>query len=152
MTNKRLLITLAGAVAVAGLALPLFPKPTPPPPAEVNRFLWCIEQVEGHKVTDLGGVYALSRLVWMQHTNKPYALSAKDPTLCRQVAERHYSWLHRSLLELGFHPTAYRLAACWRWGLDGGVRFFLNEVPVDYAERFVNLYNSNHYHERNKAK
>lgn len=111
-----------------------------PAQAQINvaRFLACIVAVEGNRWPAPGGAYGLSRACWSQNSSLPYRYSSL-PIYALHVAELHVAWLERSLRQLDQPVTAYTLAACYRFGLEGGVAA-MHRGRVDYAERCENLY------------
>jgi hypothetical protein len=112
----------------------------PAPAIDDARFFAVIGQLEGHAWTDPGGALALSRSAWSQHTRLPYRY-ASFPDFALPVAERHLTWLARSLVEFGRTPSVHNLAGCWRYGLDRWIK----GASADYANRAHLLYYSNHH-------
>lgn len=116
-----------------------FQVPSVPSPAPLeSRFLAIIAAVEGHSPHDLGGVYGLKAITWRQHSRLPYSAS-RNPAAALHVARLHFRWLERSLHGAGYAPTVYRIAAAWRFGLEGGIAT-MQRHRVDYADRTENLY------------
>jgi hypothetical protein len=104
---------------------------------DVTRFLWAIQQIEGHSWSDPGGAYAIQRGTWRQHTRMPWAL-ASDKQHADYVGRLHLAWLGRSLARDGWPVNAYTLGGAWRWGLEG----FKERAAVgrvEYGERVWNL-------------
>lgn len=106
------------------------------------RFLAMIAAVEGNPPHSPGGIYGIAAITWRQHSKLPYRYASFHPHN-RHVAEVHYRWLERSLRQFDQPVTVYTLAACWRWGLEGGVKR-MQAGRIDYAERTANLYFSSH--------
>lgn len=126
-----MIVTMIAAAALA-----------PAPAVDVDRFLTCIVQIEGHAWTDPGGAYAIQRDTWRDYTRLPYA-AASIKGHADVVAARHLAWLARSLADEGWPVNAYTLAGCWRWGFTG-FKQRANAGRVDYAARFWQLYHSTH--------
>ncbi len=104
----------------------------------LERFLSCIAQVEGHKETDLGGRYGLSRITWGDNTTLAYSFS-RISEYAEVVAEKHFRWICRTLRDRGYEVNAYTVGGCWRWGVEG----FIDRQKygrVEYAARINNLY------------
>jgi hypothetical protein len=88
------------------------------PAPDHARFLWAIQQVEGHRWSDDGGAWRIQRGTWSDYSKLPYRL-ASFPEHARPVAERHIAWLSRELAAAGYPVNAYTLGGAWRWGLSG---------------------------------
>ena len=112
-------------------------------PAQVYdaaRFLAVIVAIEGNHPKAPGGIYGIKQITWRQHTTLPYRYSEFSPHN-NHVAMKHFHWLEQSLKEFGHPVTVYTLAACWRYGLEGGINRML-AGRVDYADRTDSLYYS----------
>lgn len=106
----------------------------------VARFLAIIVAIEGNPPHSPGGIYGIAAITWRQHSRLPYRYASFHPHN-RHVAEIHYRWLERSLRQIDQPVTVYTLAACWRRGLEGGVKR-MRAGRVDYADRADSLYHS----------
>lgn len=115
----------------------------PVPQVDMQRLLRCIREVEGHKWSDPGGVYAIQPITWRQHSRLPYRY-ASEPGIADEVAERHLAWLAKSLRADGVAVTAFSLGGCWRWGLEGFKRRMRATTleGTNYAARVHNLYHA----------
>jgi hypothetical protein len=106
------------------------------------RLADAIAQVEGHRATDLGGRYAISRAVWTDTTRLPYHLS-RVPEYADAVAKKRLRDLVTYLEARGYSANAYSVAGAWRWGLEGYIARE-RRGRVEYGVRVWNLYHSAH--------
>lgn len=104
-----------------------------------ERFLSCILAIEGNNWNVICGGYGLTSAVWYKYTSTSYG-RARDPNAARYVAMLHLKWLQKHLKNAGYKGTVYELAACWRYGLEGGKRKFGHKNQCSYAQRTENLY------------
>ncbi len=109
---------------------------------DLARLLRCIAALEtGDHMAKIGlhgerSSWQLTRKAWNQMSTKPWS-DAFDRKIAEGVAGKYLAYLNAELIRRGVCATPYRLAVCWRVGLNG----IHSDGAMNYGRRCENLYN-----------
>lgn len=135
------LLVFIGCASAVGYAAELLRAPV-----DRKTFLRALDQVEsGGRDKAVGGDgergrYQITRAVWSQHTRKPFELAHKR-VFAHAVAEQHFDWIARQLIEADWPVDVESVAMAWNAGLTATINNRVPSSTKDYAKRIENLYN-----------
>ena len=121
--------------------------------AERVQVLHAIHQVENPtNRTNPGpkgelGAYQFRRSTWFMHTTEAFS-HANDRAASDAVAEKHYEWIKRGLLQAGMEPNAFNMALAWNGGLQATTSRRAPAASYRYATRVANLVAEAERHQR----
>ncbi len=112
-----------------------------PPPIDLMRLMFCIEEKEQGSWDHHGGKACWTADAWFETCRLPFYYS-ESPTSSRANGVLRLAWFVTRFVEKGVNPTPYLLACAWNKGFDWTIRHFRlpaeNRLP--YGVHVTNLY------------